>query len=225
MYRTAVDQLRAAGLIVRLDAGLTSIVKDGPGFRVAAGDEVFLAPRLVNTMPLSKIAALLDCSTDDPPESSALVTLCCRFRGERRFEGNVLYNFRDDGRWKRLTMHSDHYGIVDGWQFFAVEVITRRARECAAELFSDFRRSTAKVGLFAGDLDLVGDFRTEFAYPVFDHEAAAKKANVMRRVKKLGVESIGRQGDFDYIPSANEAIALARNKVAAGGRSAATGRD
>lgn len=213
MYRTAVDQLRAAGLVVRLDAGIERIARDGSGFVVIAGDDVYCAPRLVNTMPLVKLAALLNCLTDDLPESSALITLCCRFRGNRGFRGNVLYNFHDEGRWKRLTMHSDHYGMVDGWQYFAVEVTTRQVLECATELFADFRRSTANVGLFDGELDLVGDFRTDFAYPVFDREAAAKKAEIAQRIKALGVESVGRQGDFDYTPSANEAIALVRDAV------------
>jgi hypothetical protein len=59
----------------------------------------------------------------------------------------------------------------------------------------------ADVGLFDGELELVG---------LHDAGAARKRSESLEALLVLGIESIGRQGRFQYIPSASEAVDFAR---------------
>ncbi len=214
MYGHALNQLKRAGVRETLGTKLISVEKTPTEFVVHTTNGAFRAPRLISTIPLARSGALFGLDVTDAPESSVLITLCCRFRGDRNFGALILFNFHNDGLWKRLTMHSDYYGAVEGWEYFSVEVTLREVTRTPKQLCEDFRSSVTQAGLFKGDLELVGSFRTDFAYPVFDHSAEAKKAKIAGALTALGVETMGRQGDFDYIPSATEAVALAQAALA-----------
>ena len=214
MYEHALNQLKQAGARAQLGTSLTGVEKTPTGFVVHTSSGTFRAPRLISTIPLARSGALFGVDVTQAPESSVLITLCCRFRGDRKFGALILFNFHNDGLWKRLTMHSDYYGAVDGWEYFSVEVTLREVTQTPEQLFEDFRSSVAQAGLFDGALELVDSFRTDFAYPVYDHSAEAKKAKIAGALTALGVETMGRQGDFDYIPSATEAIELAQAALA-----------
>ena len=214
MYGYALDQLKQAGVQAKLGTRLIGVEKTQTDFVVRTANGTFRAPRLISTIPLSRSGALFGVDVADAPESSVLTTLCCRFRGDRGFASLILFNFHQDGLWKRLTMHSDYHGVVEGWEYCSVEVTLREVTQTPEQLFEDFRASVTQAGLFKGELELVGSFRTDFAYPVYDHAADAKKARIAGALTALGVESIGRQGDFDYIPSATEAVELAQAALA-----------
>jgi protoporphyrinogen oxidase len=214
MYGHALDQLKQAGVRAVLGTKLLGVEKTSTGFVVATTSGTLRAPRLISTIPLVRSGTLFGIDVTDAPESSVLITLCCRFKGDRNFGALILFNFHNDGLWKRLTMHSDYYGAVDGWEYFSVEVTLREVTQTAQQLFEDFRSSVRQAGLFEGELELVDSFRTDFAYPVYDHEADAKKARIAGALTALGVETMGRQGDFDYIPSATEAVELAQAALA-----------
>jgi protoporphyrinogen oxidase len=214
MYGHALNQLKQAGAQATLGTRLISAEKTPTGFVVHTSSGTFRAPRLISTIPLARSGALFGVDVSQAPESSVLITLCCRFRGDRNFGALILFNFHNDGLWKRLTMHSDYYGAVEGWEYFSVEVTLREVTQTPEQLFEDFRSSVTQTGLFTGELELVGSFRTDFAYPVYDHSAEAKKAKIAGALTALGVETMGRQGDFDYIPSATEAVELAQAALA-----------
>ena len=66
----------------------------------------------------------------------------------------------------------------------------------------DFRQHVSENGLFTGDLKLEGSHIVSNAYPVYTGNADAIAAGVIAALRTLGVESIGRQGGFDYQPTA-----------------------
>lgn len=213
MYRHALGCLQASGAEAFLNAGTASVRKTPEGFEVHTAAGTFTAPRLINTLPLVRITGLLGLDAAAPPESTSLVTACFRFRGRRNFAALILHNFAADGLWKRLTMHSDYHGQVDGWAYCSVEVSVRGPLPSVDTIVADFRTTTARAGLFDGELECLGSFVTAFAYPVYDQSADARKAAVLRSLAALGIESLGRQGGFDYIPSTTEAVALAQAQL------------
>lgn len=210
MYGHALASLQASGAEAVLNAGTSSVRKTADGFEVRTEAGTFTAPRLISTVPLVKMARLLGLDAVEAPESTAMITACFRFRGQRHFSALILHNFLAGGLWKRLTMHSDYHGRSDGWEFFSVEVSVRGSLPSIATVVADFRTTTAQAGLFDGELECLGSFVTDFAYPVYDQSAEARKAALVRSLRELGIESLGRQGNFDYIPSATVAVAQAR---------------
>jgi protoporphyrinogen oxidase len=210
MYGHALASLQALGADAVLNAGTSSVRKTAEGFEVHTEAGTFTAPRLINTLPLVKVARLLGMDAAEAPESTAMITACFRFRGQRHFAALILHNFAADGLWKRLTMHSDYYGRADGWEFFSVEVSVRGTLPGIDTLVADFRATTAQAGLFEGELECLGSFVTDFAYPVYDQSAEARKTTLVQALSDMGIESLGRQGNFDYIPSATVAIAQAQ---------------
>ncbi|GJE62292.1 FAD-dependent oxidoreductase [Methylobacterium trifolii] len=206
LYRVAVAQLVAKNVTIILDAGLSRTTVQPAGFSVTTRDVTVSGARLISTIPLARTLTLLGLDSEIAPPSSNLTTLFCKFRGDRNFESVVLYNFHSEGLWKRLTVHSDYYGMSEGWQYLSVE-ITDRAGNCPpGPLFEDFQRSVSAVGLFDGDLVLVDSIRTAFAYPVYDMTAAAKRDASMSLLDGLGIELLGRQGAFKYMASSKVAV-------------------
>ena len=90
-------------------------------------------------------------------------------------------------------MYSDFYGRVDGREYFGVEVIADRLRASVEDAERDFRQHTSKNGLFDGELRLEGTHTLTNAYPI--HREVAE-------LREWGVESFGRQGGFQYQPTA-----------------------
>jgi len=56
--------------------------------------------------------------------------------------------------------------------------------------------------LFVGDLKLEASHIVANAYPVYTENADEQVAKVIAALRTLRVESIGRQGGFDYQPTA-----------------------
>jgi hypothetical protein len=50
----------------------------------------------------------------------------------------------------------------------------------------------------------------DYAYPIFDLDADARRARSVRLLADQGVETIGRQGLFDYVAHSSMAIEAAR---------------
>jgi len=151
-------------------------------------------------------ARLLGLPVDTPPKSLSLTTLCCRFRGARGFDGPVLYNFNHRGRWKRLTVHSDYYGEADGWFFCSVETVSGPGTGAVRGQFDDFERSVRHHGLFSGDLELVDTMETDFAYPLYDLGVEARRDALAAALAEAGVETMGRQGRFQYHPTSADTV-------------------
>ncbi|MEL7447300.1 MAG: FAD-dependent oxidoreductase [Pseudomonadota bacterium] len=204
LYTPVRDSLEARGVTFQLGADLVGVQRGDGGFEIALGDRTVRARRLINTMPLPVVGHILDGAPDIDLKSSRLISLYVSFEGARAFSAPVFFNFHADGRWKRLTMHSDVYGKVGNRAYFCVEVpeLTPEASSIEA-LFEDFRTHVSQHGVFDGDMNLEGGDVSEHAYPVYSIGYQDQLRKGLAHLESLGIESVGRQGRFDYLPTSH----------------------
>lgn len=207
LYAPAVARLQADGVTFRLAADLRALEKDEHGFRLAVGDgvtgpRVLTAPRLVSTIPIDRLQELRGVVPPAPLPTVTLISLFFSFDGTRGFGETILYNFSHDGAWKRLTTYSDFYGRHLGREFFAVEVLGAQVGGSVERAEQDFRAHVAASGLFVGDLRLEGSHVLDHAYPIYTDRAADRAEATIAELRAWGVESFGRQGGFQYQPTA-----------------------
>lgn len=217
-YQIAINQLRADGVTVKLNCKTQQIEKQASGFQISTEAEQISSERLFNTIPLEHIAEKLQIESSAIPTSLKLYSLYFRFRGELGFEGPILYNFQEEGLWKRLTLHSKYYGDVDGWSYFSVETTVhlddnKDVNSCE----DDFRESIRGVDILNGELELVGHRQTDFAYPLYEHDVTARRNEILQKLEALGIESAGRQGRFEYLPVTHYAIMSAKDAISRSG--------
>lgn len=215
-YERVAEVLRAQGVEIRCAAGLKTLREIEGGLEVSTASGKLSAKRVVNTLPLKKVFELIGKPELVKLSSSTLCTLCCSSSGPRNFQTAVLYNFHDDGAWKRLTMHSDYYGTRDGRDFFIVEVTLVDEKPEPHRLFDDFVAHVQQLGLFLGDIRLEGHMVLDFAYPVCDMQAENHRIKLIELLEQSGIESIGRQGLFEYIPHSSIAIEAAHKRFGEG---------
>jgi protoporphyrinogen oxidase len=204
LYRPAVARLEDAGVRFRLGAQLRSLRKAGGGFQLQADGRAFNAARVVSTIPLEHINRLCGVNSGEPLQSVTLISLFFSFAGERKFPQSILYNFSYDGAWKRLTVYSDFYGRSQGREYFAVEVNADHVAGSVESAENDFRRHVAANRLLQGDLRLEGSHVQANAYPVYTDNAHGRVEGMIAALRAYGIESIGRQGRFDYQPTARD---------------------
>jgi Flavin containing amine oxidoreductase len=205
LYRPAVERLQAQGVSFALGARMHALRKDAGGvFTLDTGSSLSKARRVVSTIPLDHIRQLCGLGREEKLGSVTLITLFYSFEGDRRFKQSVLYNFSYLGSWKRLTVYSDFYGRHRGREFFAVEVNAQHVGGDTAIADRDFRAHVASNGLFQGDLRLEGRHALAHAYPIYVDNAQENLDSTIAALRAFGVESIGRQGAFEYQPTARD---------------------
>lgn len=222
LYAVARSRLEAAGVRFALGESIRSIEKVGDEFLVKTEAGEVRAGRLVSTIPLAHTLRLCGLPEAGPLPTIELISLFFSFKGERGFAQNILYNFSSTGRWKRLTMFSDFYGDAQGRAFFGVEVNARdtdrdegvNALEAARE---DFLADVKAKALFSGDLRFEGSYRLENAYPSYPAGAAEAAARGIAALRGIGVEALGRQGGFDYLPTSRHVTLAVETGLAASG--------
>lgn len=202
LYAPAVERLRATGTTFRLGTPIRAIRKSGVRFAVLRGEETYVANRIVSTIPIDRAINLCSLGIDPKLSSVTLISLFFSFTGQRGFPQSILYNFSHDGAWKRLTVYSDFYGRAEAREYFGVEVIADQVDGSVAAAEADFRRHVARNGLFAGDLTLEGSRIVPNAYPIYVDRASQRVAAALAELRRFGVESFGRQGAFNYQPTA-----------------------
>jgi hypothetical protein len=151
---------------------------------------------------LDRIQKLCGIVADERLKTVTLISLFFSFSGDRGFQQSILYNFSHAGAWKRLTVFSDFYGKCEGRDYFTVEANADHVTNSVDAIERDFRRHVSENGLFVGDLKLEGSHITSNAYPVYTAKADERAANIVAKLRTFGIESIGRQGAFDYQPTA-----------------------
>ena len=143
------------------------------------------------------------------------------YEGEIGFPYNVLHNFTDHGRWKRMTVLSRYYGTRDGRHFMTIESTTRPGGDPAQALrdgAADFEAWMRTETLLPGRLDYLDGVVTHRGYPVYRTVAARGVQELRRAIEGRGLRLVGRQGAFDYITSsdvAGNARVAARELLAA----------
>jgi protoporphyrinogen oxidase len=201
LYQSLVRRLEKSGVTFLLGEKMQSLQKDGDVFFLQTGSRRVAASRVVSTIPLDRIQKLYGMTSDERLMTVTLISLFFSFSGDRGFDQSILYNFSHTGAWKRLTVFSDFYGKFDGREYFTVEANSDVSGSVDA-IERDFRRHVSENGLFGGDLKLEGSHIVANAYPVYTGKADEYAANIIAALRTQGIESIGRQGAFDYQPTA-----------------------
>ena len=217
LYAAAAASLTARGTSFLLGAQIDRIEKVGERFVVLCDDRAIMADRIVSTIPIPRLQALCNLPVSPGLQTITLLALYFSFDGIRGFDEEIIYNFSHNGSWKRLTMYSDFYGRAHGREYFGVEVIANHIGKSVAQGEADFRAHVAANGLFRGDLRLEGAQFLDNAYPIYRDGADESAADAVKALKAFGIESFGRQGGFNYQPTARvstiEAEAALRRSV------------
>jgi hypothetical protein len=201
LYEVAADKLQRGGVTFSLGTICRSLTKTGSTFHLQLADRLVLSDRIITTIPINHVEALCGMQSE-PLDNVTLLSLFFSFAGERRFAPSILYNFSHQGAWKRLTMHSDFYGLVNGREYFSVEVVASHVDGSVQRGEADFATHVRSNGLFNGSLQLEGSTLLENAYPVYTKASGEHAARAMTSLQKTGIESFGRQGGFNYQPTA-----------------------
>ncbi len=209
LYRQAMEPLERHGARFLLGTRIHRVQRVDGRFAVELGDRRVTAARLVSTIPLEQMQRLCGVTSEEELQSVTLMSLFFSFSGARGFNQPILYNFSMEGAWKRLTVHSDFYGRCSDREFFSVEVNAAAVGFDVAEAERDFREHVSGNGLFLGDLRLEGSHSLANAYPIYTRNADENAKKAIAALRELGVESIGRQGGFDYQPTARESTVKA----------------
>jgi protoporphyrinogen oxidase len=204
LYRDAVERLTNNGATFLLGSKVTGVEKKDGSFVIDIGQKIAIASRVISTIPLYQAEIICGITPVTQLHTVTLMSLFFSFSGGRGFKQTILYNFSHEGAWKRLTVYSDFYGPAAGREFFAVEVNADHIDGSVEQAAEDFRRHTAKNGLFTGDLRLEGSHALSNAYPIYTESAGEKAEGAIARLRAFGIESIGRQGAFDYQPTARD---------------------
>jgi protoporphyrinogen oxidase len=204
LYQGAAQRLERCGVTFLLGTKMHSLKKKDGLFFLYAGERRVAASRVVSTIPLERVQDLCGILSEEKLQTVTLISLFFSFSGDRGFEHSVLYNFSHTGAWKRLTVYSDFYGPSGGREFFAVEVNADHVAGSVETAAKDFRRHTSENGLLTGDLRLEGSHTVSNAYPIYTDKADERAANAIAGLRSFGVESLGRQGGFDYQPTARD---------------------
>jgi len=219
MYDAVRTDLESEGVSVHLGVHLQTVHCHAGVSTVATSAGPFQAKRVISTIPIKILADMMKIATADVPlESRELLTLYYSFRGRRGFQEQILYNFCLEGSWKRITMHSDYYGKADDREYFSLETALNGGDADVSRTDREFRTLVEKYSLLHGDLRLEGHDNTAFAYPVYSARATQRVEELVQLLADKGIETIGRQGRFDYIPTADKAarsaLSLLRDRQA-----------
>jgi hypothetical protein len=215
LYAPARDRLTARGVTFELGADMQALERTENGFALQLNGGTVTAARAISTIPIDHAGALAGLTTDEPLRTIRLISLFFSFAGRRGFDQSVLYNFAHDGAWKRITVYSDFYGAAGNREYFTAEVIGGPSVSSVGEAEADFRQHVAANRLFDGDLTLEGGFVLDNAYPIYSQGAQQRAEAAIGALRALGVESFGRQGGFDYQPTARVTTLQAEGSVGA----------
>jgi hypothetical protein len=222
IYELARRSLEQGGAVFVLGEPIERITKIGSGFELITNSRIFHTKRVVGTIPLRSLLFL--CGFDDVPKlkSVDLVSLFFSFKGDRGFQDNILYNFANTGRWKRLTMFSDYYGRANSSEYFCVEVNKQEMDEID-KLVIDFLQTARKFCLFKGNCRLEGFEVTKNAYPVYTTGASEAAQGAIAKLRLFGIQAYGRQGGFDYLPTTSATTLVVQHNIVPT-KSSGTGR-
>jgi len=201
LYGAAVSRLESCGVVFKLSATMRQLHKTDCGYELLLDDSRLGGTRTVSTVPIDVAERICGNGQTSALKTITLITLYFSFAGERGFPQAIIYNFSHEASWKRLTVYSDFYGRVADREYFAVEVIAGSVTS-SEQAEADFRHHACANGLFRGDLKLEGSQVLTNAYPIYSKGVAQKAAQAIARLKSFGIESIGRQGGFNYQPTA-----------------------
>lgn len=205
------NSLRSREVLVYTNCQLKNIKILDKGFEIEFSDNrKKIYDNLISTIPLEALSLAIGKPLDFQIEYRALCSLFYRFNGNLGYKNAVLNNFTKEGAWKRIITFSKYYGKYEGDDYFAVEITVENNKSINKEqLREKFESHIKSLGLFQGELKYQGDIVIKNAYPCYTRDLVNKVATTKNYFKELGIDLLGRQGEFDYI-SANDAIVNAK---------------
>lgn len=220
LYDTVARQLRTQGVEFMLGGEVTRVSRAGTGFEVTAGGHRLLADRVVSAIPISDLHRMAF-GESLALESLDLLTLFVSCPKGSLVTGNVVFNFHECGRWKRLTRYSDIYAdcceskLRLDREFFSVEITLPHGTAPEPETaFADFMGHVTGLNLFPLELILEGFEVVQDAYPIYRVGTGKVVAAALDRLTKFGIISVGRQGRFEYLPVSSLVIQQTRRELA-----------
>ena len=202
LYARIQELLEQQSVRIHLNCSLHAIRKLPMGFELHVGEQVHRYDQIVSTLPIPVLLRLAGKSSQSRVEHMGLLSLF--YRGTFLPDAAVLCNFTYEGRWKRLCVFSRYYGRSGGEDFLTVEVTgsdLSSARQ--RELSADFEEHAMRHRLFRERPRLLSAVVTEHAYPLFRTGHAENVQPEFERLAFLGIRTVGRQGNHQYLSSHN----------------------
>ncbi|MCY3734951.1 MAG: FAD-dependent oxidoreductase [Gemmatimonadaceae bacterium] len=207
-YAPIQQYLECLGTTVYLNTKVRRVARSEGGFTVSFDSEVRSYDRVVSTIPIPSMLGLMGANAEVRLETMNLVSLF--YKGIPCCDWTTLFNFTLSGSWKRITNHSALYRL-DGESYLVVEITTRHTSESQIEqLKEEFERHVSDHHVFHKPPRYLGKAVTEHAYPVFRHGDTERVQGERARLAYLGIDGVGRQGNFEYLSSSTAAARARR---------------
>jgi hypothetical protein len=227
MYTHIEGVLSASGVDVQTGANIRSIEKLGSTFVVSTDNESKEYDIIVSTAPIPVTARLINVPVHQNFETVNLLTLFYEVDGDLGFDAAFMSNFSNSGRWKRIIDLTYIYGNLGSQHRISVEIPIAGDPELVDVQIesTDFIANAQSLCLLVrAQTQLLGHHLTRNSYPIYRPDSVTAIERDKRTVTEWGIHLCGRQGDFDYVSSAQAAasgIALAQRlsiqNVTAGG--------
>lgn len=215
MFDPTAMRLQSRGVEFRFLEALQWINRQGPNYHVETTKGSYFADAVVSTIPLDSLHhALFGATSGLASLDMATLFVSAEWLDPRT--GNVLFNFHDEGDWKRATIYSRIYPeTAGGREFFTVEAtIAQDASHDPQSTFDNFRSHLTRLGLARG-LRLEGHARVHECYPLYSPGSTARLQTILDRVSATGVITAGRQGRFEYLPTSTGVIRRVEEELGA----------
>lgn len=198
--------LEQAGVRFHLQERVCTVTRHGDGFTVETERQSYTAEALVSSIPLDQLHQMV-LGQAAKTQSIDLLTHFVSAKSLHPDCGNVLYNFHSSGKWKRATIYSRIYPTPESERdFFSVETtITPEEQIDPEKAFAAIAEQFETHGL-AKDLRYEGHHVTKAAYPLYRQGCLEDRAAAIARLEALGIILVGRQGRFEYLPTATRVM-------------------
>ena len=216
LYSVAQSDLENRGVSIALGNKINKIEKISNGRMIIHTDkETYITNEIISTIPVNTMTEICGLPHNEKIKGSRLISLFYSLDGHKKANANVIYNFSNEGSWKRMTFHSDFYGLVNNRMYFSVEVVSGDEKMSVDDASKEFiQHAMSKNGVLSGDIKLEGARITENAYPVYLSGATEAAAEAVANLRNFGILTFGRQGGFDYQPTARISALEAKRKLA-----------
>jgi protoporphyrinogen oxidase len=213
LYRKIAEHLRANGVSIELSCEARSVQKDGDRFLVDFGGVKKSYDKVVSTIPIPVMLRLIGEKMDARIDNMGLYSLF--YQGVPHHKWTTMFNLSLSGAWKRIINFSNFYNENETANYMTVEITVKDMTEQSLRFMrTDFERHVATAGLFREPPEYLGGITTERAYPVFRTDDGGRIEQERNKLSAFGIESVGRQGNFEYL-SSSAAAANARSLATA----------
>lgn len=207
--------LVASGVRFELGAPIRRIRREGGSYLVTTDRAEFRGCCVVSAMPLDTCHRAVF-GKESGLKSLDILTLFVSAQSIPASFGTVIYNFHAQGRWKRATVYSRLYpGLGAGREFMSVELtLPHGGAADPEEAFADLSNHLGGLNLGVGDLRLEGYEVIKSAYPYNLTGQADAATPVLKSLEDFGIVAVGRQGRFEYLPTASGVLKRVNHELA-----------